>query len=230
MTSLISSRSWLACAALVLAAACGSAAEPGSGGTGDIQVVVDSLPASGAGGVWVNAPDGTRRYFLAHPGPNLVASHVPFGDYRLEFDTVKFGDTGVFEIELRYDGSRWAATPIALNVRLDPTRPDSTAHITYRKVTGGITVSETGNHDLWVEFLHADGSGCRCTSGGGNGLYTSRGKATVQDLLPGTYQVHFLPITYTIGRQHTVVPSPSTVIVTVRANELATASTVYTEQ
>jgi hypothetical protein len=221
-------------AALLLAAACGSAAEPRSNGAGDIQVVVDSLPATGAGGVWVTAPNGTRSYFLAHPGLNLIASDVAFGDYRLEFDTVKFGDTGVNEITLRYDGSRWVASPIVLSVRLDRAHPDSSAHIVYRKVTGGIKVIATGNPDFWVEFLRADGSGCRCTAGGGSGLY-EHGTATVQDLLPGTYQVHFLPITYfisphTTAPPRTVTPSPSTVIVTVRANELAAASTVYTQQ
>lgn len=200
--------------------------------TGSIAVLVDSLPASGVGGVWLQAPDGTKRYFQVSRGPNALLSNTAFGAYRLEFDTVWFRDSGT--TTLRYDGSRWTATPIAIQAAIDRAHSADTIRVVYGIVTGGIAVSATGNEELWVEFLHADGTGCRCTSWGGNGLRV-HGGGSVQDLLPGAYQVHFLPISYGptpagSGSRYVVVPSPSTVLVNVRAGELARAATVYTIQ
>ena len=227
-------RTFLAFVTLAVAVACrdSSGTEP-QAATGLIRLTVDSLPATVAGGLHLWAPDGVTQYSLVRQGSNPIITGAMFGEYRLEFDTVRFGDTGT--TTLKYDGSRWTATPISIRLQLDRVNPTHTERIVYRKITGGISVSATGNPDLWVEFLHADGSGCRCTAFSGNGLRVPSSSASVQNLLPGDYQVHFLPITYFktpsgSGSVYTVIPSPSTVLVTVRAGELAAASTGYTIQ
>ena len=221
------------CVAAVGALSCGADRAAGPTTTsGSIALIVDSLQAPGAGGVWLTAPDGTRRYTLVRAGTTLVAAvPAPLGTYRVEFDTVWFGDTGVNA--LNYDSSRWSANPLALTMRLDPTHAGDTARVVYRQVTGGVLASASGNPDLWFEVLHADGSGCHCTSGGGNGRRGTSAGTSIQNLLPGVYKVHFLTITYFPAHPggdptpYTVVPVPDTVVVTVRPGALAPASAVY---
>ena len=177
-------RTFLAFVTLAVAVACGDSrgTEP-QGATGSIRLTVDSLPATGAGGLHLWAPDGVMQYSLVRQGSNPIVTGAMFGEYRLEFDTVRFGDTGTST--LKYDGSRWTATPISIRLQLDRVNPAHTERMVYRKITGGISVSATGNPDLWVEFLHADGSGCRCTAWGGNGLRIPSSGGSVQDFLPG---------------------------------------------
>lgn len=217
----------------IVAATAGCDAPPGPAirAFGSLTIVADSFPARGSGELRLRAPDGSVQVLPARPGATRLLDSVPFGTYTVELDTVRVGDSGA--TRLLYDGSRWLATPASVTVTLDAANADAAPAVRYRKLTGGIGVSATGNDELWVEFLHADGSGCRCTASGGNGLRTANSGGSVQDLLPGEYRVHFLPITYFNtpagggGAAYTVVPSPETVSVTVRAGEMAQASTTY---
>jgi len=217
-------------------AACSSGSEPGSPRptSGSVTVIVDSLSAPAVGGIHFHGPDGADHYVQAKQGPNVLLAGTAFGAYHLAFDTVWFADTGIPNGGVYFDASRWTATPISADAVIDAANPDDTVRVVYRKLTGGVDVTATGNPELWVEFLRPDGTGCQCTSHSGNGVRTF-GHVTMQNLLPGTWQVHFLPIAYFptpggSGSLYTMIPSPAVVTVTVTAGQITQASTVYTRQ
>lgn len=224
----------LSLATVAVTAGCEASPGPAIRAFGTLTIVVDSFPDRGSGDLRLRAPDGTVQVLPVRPGATRLLDTAPFGTYTLELDTVRVGDSGI--TTPRYDASRWLATPASVTITLDAAHADAAPTVRYRKLTGGIAVSATGNAELWVEFLHADGTGCRCTAWGGSGLRTSSSGGSVQDLLPGDYRVHFLPITYFNtpggggGAAYTVVPSPETVNVTVRAGEMVQASTAYRVQ
>jgi hypothetical protein len=163
--------------ALVAGASCNSPTDTSSG---SIVIAVDSIPKSTVGGVWLTSPGGVRIYSRVGPGLNSLISGASFGAYGIAFDTIWIRDNGTV-----YNGSRWTVTPIALQLRIDRENPVDSLHVVYRKVPGGISLSSTGYDHLWVEFLHPDGTGCRCTAGGGAGLNVPNIGASVENLLPG---------------------------------------------
>lgn len=216
-------------------AACSSGSEPGvpKATSGSVTVVVDNLAGGRVAGVHYQGPDGVDHYIQAQPGPNVLVSGAAFGTYRLQLDTVWFDDSGLSTGSFKYDGSRWVGDPISASVAIDASKPDDTLHVAFRQMTGGITVVATDPmpDGFWVELLNSDGTDCHCIPGG-HGI-RAVDSVTVQNLLPGIWRAHFLPMThFTSPHQppetiYTVVPSPDTVKVTVSAKQIARASAVY---